>query len=136
MKRTELFFPFEPKAKGRPRFTRIGHTYTPQITRDYEKPIGDFYKENTSDYYDSPIKVSLVFYMPIPKSTSKKKMELMKSGAIRHTKKPDSDNLAKAVLDGINGVAFEDDKLITELRIKKRYGSVVGTAMVITEDVD
>ena len=136
MKRTELFFPFEPKAKGRPRFTRTGHTYTPQITRDYEKQIGDFYKENTSDYYDSPIKVSLVFYMPIPKNTSKKKMELMKSGAIRHTKKPDSDNLAKAVLDGINGVAFEDDKLITELRIKKRYGSVVGTAMVITEDVD
>ena len=136
MRKTELFFPYEPKSKGRPRFTRTGHTYTPQITRDYEKQIGDFYKENTSDYYDSPIKVSLVFYMPIPKSTSKKKMELMKSGAIRHTKKPDSDNLAKAVLDGINGVAFEDDKLITELRIKKRYGSVVGTAMVITEDVD
>lgn len=136
MKKTELFFPYEPKPKGRPKFTRIGHAYTPKATRDYEKQIRDFYKENASDYYDSPIKVSLVFYMPIPKSISKKKMELMKSGVIRHTKKPDSDNLAKAVLDGINGVAFEDDKLITELRIKKRYGSVVGTAMVITEDVD
>ena len=136
MRKTELFFPYEPKPKGRPKFTRIGHAYTPKATRDYESQIRDFYKENASDYYDSPIKVSLVFYMPIPKSTSKKKMELMKSGAIRHTKKPDSDNLAKAILDGINGVAFEDDKLITELRIKKRYGSVVGTAMVITEDVD
>ena len=136
MKKTELFFPYEPKPKGRPKFTRIGHAYTPKTTRDYESQIRDFYKENASDYYDSPIKVSLVFYMPIPKNTSKKKMELMKSGVIRHTKKPDSDNLAKAILDGINGVAFEDDKLITELRIKKRYGSVVGTAMVITEDVD
>ena len=136
MQRTELFFPYEPKAKGRPRFTRTGHTYTPKITRDYEKQIGDFYKENTSDYYDSPIRVSLIFYMPIPKSTSKKQAELMKSGDIRHIKKPDLDNMAKALLDGINGIAFEDDSLITELRLQKRYSSVTGTAMVITEDVD
>lgn len=135
MKKTELFFPFEPKPKGRPRFTRTGHTYTPKATHDYEKQIRDFYKENSSDYYDSAIKVNLIFYMPIPKSTSKKKRALMESGEIKHTKKPDLDNMCKSLTDSLNGIAYADDSLITELHIKKRYGSTVGIEMKISEDV-
>lgn len=136
MKKTELFFPFEPKPKGRPRFTRTGHAYTPKATHDYEKQIRDFYKENSSDYYDSAIKVNLIFYMPIPKSVSKKQRALMESGEIKHTKKNDLDNLCKSFTDSLNGIAYEDDSLITELHIKKKYGISVGTEMVITEDVD
>lgn len=137
MKRTEIFFPFEPKPKGRPRMTRRGRAYTPKKTHDYEKLISDFYKENCTDYYDSAIKVSLVFYMPIPKSTSKKKRVLMECGEIKCTTHTgDADNLTKAVTDALNGVAYEDDCLITELNIKKRYGSSVGTEMVISEDID
>ena len=137
MKRTEIFFPFEPKPKGRPRMTRRGRAYTPKKTHDYEKLISDFYKENCTDYYDSAIKVSLVFYMPIPKSTSKKKRVLMECGEIKCTTHTgDADNLTKAVTDALNGVAYEDDCLITELHIKKRYGSSAGTEMVISEDID
>ena len=137
MKRTEIFFPFEPKPKGRPRMTRRGRAYTPKKTHDYEKLISDFYKENCTDYYDSAIKVSLVFYMPIPKSTSKKKRVLMECGEIKCTTHTgDADNLTKAVTDALNGVAYEDDCLITELHIKKRSGSSAGTEMVISEDID
>lgn len=137
MKRTELFFPFEPKPKGRPRMTKKGRAYTPKATHDYEKLIRDYYKENTSDYYDSAIKMSLIFYMPIPKSVSKKTRALMECGEFKCTKhNGDADNLCKAVTDALNGVAYEDDCLITELHIRKRYGTSVGTEMVITEDVD
>ena len=134
MKKTELFFPFEPKPKGRPRFTRSGRAYTPKATHDYEKLVGDFYKENTSDYYDSAIKVSLIFYMPIPKSTSKKQRSLMESGEIKCTTHKDIDNLAKSVIDGLLGIAYEDDRLITKLFAEKKYSSFVGTQIVITED--
>lgn len=137
MKRTELFFPFEPKPKGRPRFTRTGHAYTPPATQEYEKAIREYYKEHTEDYYDSAIGVRLVFNMPIPQSASKKKQKLMEDGKIKCTKhNGDVDNLTKAILDSINGIAFSDDSLITELYVKKKYSTTPGTEMIIYEDVD
>lgn len=138
MRKTEVFFPFEPKPKGRPRFTKSGHAYTPKATSDYEKSIKEYYMEQTDDFYNTAIKVKLIFHMPIPKSVSKKKRAQMESGEIKCTvHNGDADNLAKAVLDGILGVAYEDDCLITKLNIEKRYASSMpGTEMIITEDVD
>lgn len=139
MKKTEVFFPFEPIPKGRPRFNmKTGHSYTPQTTRDYEKKVAEYYASQTDDYYDCAIAVKLVFNMPIPASTSKKKKELMTTGVIRHTKRPDADNMAKGLLDGCNGIAFADDSLITKLTVIKRYATDgnIGTELTIIEDVD
>lgn len=138
MRKTEVFFPFEPKPKGRPRFTRTGHAYTPKTTYDYEHQIRDYYKEQTDDYYDGPIKIRLIFYLPIPKSTSKKNRVLMESGEIKCIVHRDVDNLAKSILDACNGLAFEDDKLITYMSASKEYASDgnVGTYMEIMEDID
>ena len=47
----------------------------------------------------------------------------MESGEIKATIKPDIDNVAKAVLDGLNGIAFEDDKQVINLRIAKAYAN-------------
>lgn len=137
MKKTEIFFPFEPKAKGRPRFTRTGHAYTPNTTAEYEKQIREYYQENAGDYYDSAISVKLIFYMPIPKSLSKKKQALLSTGTVSYTKKPDLDNLIKSVTDSVNGIAFSDDSLITRISARKMYAqSQPGTYMEITEDVE
>lgn len=73
MKTTEVFFPFEPQVKQRPRFTKYGHAYTPKATQEYEKKIAEYYMSQTEDFYDSAIKVRLIFNMPIPKSTTKKR---------------------------------------------------------------
>lgn len=138
MRKTEIFFPFEPVPKGRPRFTRTGHAYTPKTTQDYEKKIAEFYKSQTDDFYDTAIKVRLVFYMPIPKSTTKKNRQLIATGFIKCTVHKDIDNLSKAVLDGCLGVAYEDDRLITKLTAIKKYATDnnVGISMEICEDVD
>ncbi|WP_460268332.1 RusA family crossover junction endodeoxyribonuclease [Clostridium sp. CTA-17] len=37
------------------------------------------------------------------------------------TKKPDVDNIAKIILDSLNGVAYKDDSQIVDLRIIKSY---------------
>lgn len=137
MKKTEIFFPFEPKPKGRPRFTRSGHAYTPETTQNYEQKISEYYKEQTDDFYNGAIQIRLTFLMPIPKSTTKKMRRLIETGNIKYTKKPDLDNLQKAVLDALNGIAFSDDKIITRIVAEKKYTtSEVGTLMAITEDVE
>lgn len=138
MRKTEVFFPFEPRPKGRPRFTRYGHAYTPQKTSEYEEKIRNYYVSKVSDYYEDAIRIELTFYMPIPKSASKKNKSLMVDNTIKHVKKPDTDNMVKALLDSINKVAYKDDSQITQLIAKKRYASDanVGIYMVITEDVE
>jgi len=138
VKKTELFFPFEPVPKGRPRFTRTGHAYTPKTTQDYEKKIAEYYKSQTDDFYDSAIKIKLIFNMPIPKSTTKKNRMLIMANEIKYIKKPDTDNLCKAFTDALNGIAYQDDCLITKLTIEKRYASDnnVGTEMIISEDAE
>ena len=60
------------------------------------------------------------FTFEIPKSyTKKKRNELMFRPK---TSKPDLDNLVKAVLDSLNGVAYEDDSIIWSIDATKEYG--------------
>ena len=46
----------------------------------------------------------------------------MLDGHIRSTKKPDCDNIAKIILDALNGLAYKDDKDIVSCLIEKWYG--------------
>ena len=39
-------------------------------------------------------------------------------------KKPDMDNIAKIILDSLNGLAYLDDKQVTKLVIWKKYGDI------------
>ena len=105
--------------KGRPRFTRIGgyvRTYTPKKTHDYEGLIKESYK---GGIYEGALKIRINAFFMIPKSyTKKKKMEL--PGKV-YMMKPDIDNIAKSVLDGLNGVAWSDDTQVVEMSITKHY---------------
>lgn len=139
VKKTEVFFPFEPVPKGRPKFTRTGHAYTPKVTKEYEKKIAEYYKNQTDDFYDCAIKIKLIFNMPIPKSVTQKTKKLIMTGQIKCTKhNGDIDNLAKATLDSLLNIAYKDDCLITKLTLIKQYATDnnVGTEMIISEDVE
>ena len=106
----ELIIPIRPKPKGRPRFYK-GHAVTPQETRDYETAIG----MEASLLVDEPLKGAI--FIDITFSFK------VRSGSGWHTKKPDLDNLVKSVLDGLNGILWEDDKQVAEIRARKFYGS-------------
>lgn len=41
---------------------------------------------------------------------------------VYHTKRPDIDNLAKAVKDALKGIIYADDSQIVEAHLYKRYG--------------
>lgn len=113
--------PGEPVPKGRPRFnTRTGRAYTPEKTLDYENKIRRIYKEEIDYMFEGAVRLTIRAYFSILKSDSKKKKEDKLSGKIKVTKRPDIDNIIKCI-DGLNGVAFQDDSYIVEVIAGKYY---------------
>lgn len=137
MEKIKFFLiPGEPTGKGRPRFTRSGHTYTPERTASYEQAVQQAYRAEFPDAEPIPagvpVAVKIVAGYGIPKSTSKVKTERMLAGEIRPTKKPDADNVAKAICDALNGLAYHDDSQITMLCVSKHYAKNPGCLVRIS----
>ena len=134
--RISITVPGEPVAKARPRFTKNGHVYTPKKTAVYEQVIGLHARAamKGKKILTGAIKLSVTAYMPIPQSWSLKQKTKAMSGALRHTKRPDSDNLCKAVQDALNGIIYADDAQIDEVHIIKRYGIPRTEIVVEAED--
>ena len=127
----KLTIPGEPVAKGRPRVTRYG-TYTPEKTKNYETLVKELYfVEHGQTLLEGELKIEIKAYLRIPKSASKAKKTKMAKGVIRPTKRPDLDNLMKAVTDAINGVAYEDDSQIVSATVEKYYSEEPRTEIKI-----
>lgn len=71
--------------------------------------------------WENAINIKIVAYMPIPKSWSRLKKEMAANGEIKHTAKPDIDNLTKNILDCFNGLFWMDDKQVVDLAAQKFY---------------
>lgn len=123
----------EPVPKARPRFTRSGHAYTPKKTAEYESMIRNCWQLAHNDVLTGDLKVRIDFYMPIPKSMSKADKQKAIEEELLPSKKPDIDNLAKAVLDALNEVAYWDDKQIVKLRLNKWYSTEPRIEITIKE---
>ena len=121
--------PGPPQGKARARTVhnrRTGYTqsFTPAQTVLYENLIKTMYWENSRQIWNNEeaLKVSISAVYEPPKSTSKRNRERMLNGQIWPTKKPDADNIAKVVLDALNGVAYKDDTQVVHLDVIKMYG--------------
>lgn len=115
----------EPVAKQRPRVTRSGIAYTPSKTVNYETVVRYTYQSKYAlqEPILGRIEASITAVFPVPKSYSKKKTAVLLAGHNNYDKKPDCDNLAKIILDALNGIAYKDDSQVTVLHIAKEYGT-------------
>ncbi len=127
-----------PCAKGRPKFAVRGgfaRAYTPKKTADNAKTIAG--EAIVSMVGRKPLEGALncvfEYFMPIPKSTSKKDREKILSNELRHIKKPDVDNLVKQTCDALNGICWIDDSQIVDLTAIKQYSDFPRTHIIITE---
>lgn len=112
----------QPKGKGKPRFTKNGHVYTPESTRIYEEEIKIRYKEKyKNEMLDGNIAVE-VFINKKPASYLGIKKYNKLLGKYCNIK-PDTDNVVKAVLDALKGVAYADDKNVVEIYAVKKYST-------------
>ena len=113
--------------KQRPRISR-GRAYTPKRTKDYEGRVLEAFRSSYQGFYpafgkDVPVRVCIRIYQEIPKSWSKKKRARAEQGEIVPlSRNGDVDNIAKSILDALNGFAYEDDCQVTTLMITKQYG--------------
>ena len=123
-----------PVGKGRPRFTKDGHTYTPWKTRQYEDKVVLCWKSQSGKGFAAgiPLTATVTAFFTVPKSVSKKKAAAM--DGTPHTKRPDADNVAKAILDALNGHAYNDDSAIAALTVWKYQTTGASRVEVIIEE--
>lgn len=133
-KKKKLIIDIEPKPQSRPRFSKWG-TYESREMKEWRKKVTDYFIENYSGhYFDCAAKVKITFYMKAPKTISKEpskrarlktieKFQRFVRELIWHDKKPDLDNLVKAVFDSISKseIVWTDDNIVCDLHAKKVY---------------
>ena len=125
----KLIIPEKPISKKRPRFvTRdprgraLPHVKAINIQETEEgRFLFHVYKQWKQEPLEGAIFLQVIFYMPIPSSSSEKKKKLMVEGEIKHTKKPDLDNLIKFTKDCLNGVVWKDDAQVCSIIAQKQY---------------
>ena len=93
------------------------------MTASYENLVKlEYERQAVRTMKDGPVVMDIVAWYGIPKSVSKRKREAMIGGAIRPTRKPDCDNVAKVIADALNGMAYRDDSQVVSLSVEKRFG--------------
>ena len=109
-------------------------TYTPKKTRQFETAIGMLCRRAMGALKPAsgPIAISLVAFVPIPDSWSRADKARALAGLIQPTSRPDLDNYEKAVLDGLNGVAWYDDSQVCNVVKAKRYSAKPRVVVEIT----
>ncbi len=125
-----FFVPGNPKPQPRPRAwaKKVG---TFHVARVYDPATAEGWKAQIAVAarlfiplvpMTGAIVARLDFAMPRPKSHYRKCGQLKPGAPSVHTSKPDSDNLAKAVLDVLTGLRFWlDDGQVYGLIVTKRY---------------
>ena len=132
--------PVKPTGQMRHRHGRRGGYKDPKQTT----------RENTIKTYLSPhapcvphtgmIGIDITAYYPMPKQKpaflkgikAPKWADLCERGIIRPCVTPDIDNLAKQILDCMNGWFFKDDRQVVRLTVNKYYGYIPKWVIKIT----
>jgi len=131
--RTAHGFMYNPSAAAQRKFQEVVMSMLP---KDFMKPLED----NIPDPYnhseleniispffqaDEQLSVHIIFYMKRPKThfvagkSESRRIRSIYQGLLPHRSKTDVDNLAKFVLDSLNGLLYVDDRQIVSLHLTK-----------------
>ena len=126
-----------PRGKGRPRTSVRGgfaKIYTDADTRAYERSVGVIARQAMGPRapFEGPLSASLRFRLPLPKSMTKRRRASILAGEEAYLGSLDIDNMAKAILDGMNAIAFLDDVQIVRLFVTKIGSDRPGVDVKIT----
>lgn len=125
----EVFVPGTPKAQPRVKATRRG-----SFAGVYDPGTAKAWKENAkavllplvpSEPIAGEVKLALCFLMPRPKGHYNSKGEVKpRCISVGHTKKPDLDNMVKAIMDAISDLCiWRDDSQVVKIECDKKYAT-------------
>lgn len=134
----KLVLNIEPKPQSRPKATRRGRhagVYEVPEMMAWRKRCTELVKQTyAGPFFDSAIKVDMTFYLPAPKIISVPPKPRSRQKKIKEyddfineqiyvDKKPDLDNLEKAIYDSISKseIVWTDDNIIIEHTTRKLY---------------
>lgn len=135
-KTVRFVIPGKPQGKARARYNRKQQRiYTPHQTALYEEIIASEYlaQVGAGVALRGPIGVIIVANFKIPKGAGKNRRAEMLEGKIRPEIKPDVDNIEKAVLDSLNGIAYDDDKSVVDCHTRKFYHEENNLIVILSE---
>ena len=101
-----------PKPKGRPRFTRYGHAYTPKDTKGYEQTVRvaamaaltQWRNENQGLHWNAAGPFALHVFL-----------------FFGDRRKRDLDNCVKSISDALNKLLYNDDHQLDEIYATRDY---------------
>lgn len=131
-----FMIPGEPKGKMRPRASFHGghgrvHDAPEQVSN--ENWVKVCARDAGIGLMDSAVAATIVVTVVAPKSLTKAKRAAIDGDHVLPAKKPDLDNVAKLVLDALNGIAYKDDAQVVDLRVSRRYGPAAQVEVWLTE---
>ncbi len=91
--------PGRPVPKARPRVALRGkgaYVYTDPATKAYEEHVGLSYREQYAMRFKGPVELWITVYF-------------------RHGRTPDLSNCIKSIEDGLNGIAYDDDRQVRRI---------------------
>lgn len=126
--------PGDPVPQPRPRVTTRGgfaRAYVPgkHPVHAYRQAVAAAARAAGCGVHGEPVEVVIDFVFARPKS------HLRKNGLAKDAPRlprPDLDNTTKAVLDSLNGVAWDDDAQVARLVVSKTYGAEARTTVRIS----
>jgi len=108
--------PGSPKPKQRARRGRTGRWFTPKATVAYEAAVGWAAREAGIPQCTGPVRLAVSLWFP-------------------DRRRRDIDNCAKAILDGLTGVAWGDDSQVAELAVTRDVDRHRPRAVVTVESL-
>ena len=129
--------PGEPVAQERPRLTGCGRrciVYDQPKSRHYKQAVAACAKAAMRGREPSvgAVLVSVVSYRrSLRRFTAAQRMN---PEGVRPSTRPDVDNYAKAVLDGMNGICYRDDGQVFFLGCRKAYSDDPRTEVEVWEE--
>lgn len=141
MKGVTFVIPGEPKGKKRPRSAFQGgriHTYDPAENGANETEIAMIFRQAVReaglDWEPCKYaKVQITACYGLPKGKSKAWRADALAGKLFPSRKPDLDNVAKLVLDALNGIAWQDDAGVISLQLWKYYEETSRVIVTVME---
>lgn len=137
----KFVFEIEPVQQIRPRARRFRDKvimYDPKAVKVFKRRIGKLAHQMMKEsgcirYEGKPLTVDVWFFRPVQEKISKKEKARRIRGTVLPIVKPDCDNYIKSLLDGMNGVVWKDDALITDIFAHKRYSDKPRIEITIME---
>jgi Holliday junction resolvase RusA-like endonuclease len=131
----QFIVPGEPQPQERARRGARGRWYTPSATKDYQERVRWAWRQSrAASFGEAPITMSVQFHFARPRSHfgSGRNAHTLKASALTAIPVGDIDNMLKSVFDGLQSLAFVDDRQIVCLwGVHKMWADRDGPCTVI-----